>query len=52
VKVQARFPAIAVGCYAAAFGLACAAFVRQPQLASFADDSVSYLIMAQVFSPL
>jgi hypothetical protein len=33
------------------FAAACAAFVRQPTLASFADDSVSYLIMAQVFSP-
>ncbi|HEY6822587.1 MAG TPA: hypothetical protein VI321_11265 [Burkholderiales bacterium] len=49
--LPARLPALALGCYAAAFGLACAAFVRQPQLASFADDSVSYLIMAQVFSP-
>ena len=33
------------------FGLGCATFVRQPELASFADDSVSYLVMAQVFSP-
>lgn len=35
----------------AAFALACGAFVWQPTLASFADDSVSYLVMAQVFSP-
>lgn len=34
-----------------AFAAACAAFVWQPTLAGFADDSVSYLIMAQVFSP-
>ncbi len=34
-----------------AFAWACAAFVRQPTLATFADDSVSYLVMAQVFSP-
>jgi hypothetical protein len=36
---------------AAAFGIACALFVWQPALATFADDSVSYLVMAQVFSP-
>ena len=35
----------------ALFALACAAFVWQPTLATFADDSVSYLVMAQVFSP-
>jgi hypothetical protein len=34
-----------------AFGVACARFVWQPTLATFADDSVSYLVMAQVFSP-
>ena len=34
-----------------AFAYACAAFVWQPTLATFADDSVSYLVMAQVFSP-
>lgn len=33
------------------FACACAAFVWQPGLATFADDSVSYLVMAQVFSP-
>ena len=41
--------AVAVPC--AGFALACALFVWQPTLASFADDSVSYLVMAQVFSP-
>ena len=34
-----------------AFAWASAAFVWQPTLATFADDSVSYLVMAQVFSP-
>jgi hypothetical protein len=29
----------------------CGAFVWQPTLATFADDSVSYLVMAQMFSP-
>jgi len=33
------------------FAAACTAFVWQPGLASFADDSVSYLVIAQVFSP-
>jgi hypothetical protein len=34
-----------------AFAWLCVSFVQQPMLASFADDSVSYLVMAQVFSP-
>jgi hypothetical protein len=34
-----------------AVAAALAAFVWQPTLATFADDSVSYLVMAQVFSP-
>ena len=46
-----RIAALAAGLVAAAFGLACMLFVRQPVLATFADDSVSYLVMAQVFSP-
>jgi hypothetical protein len=33
------------------FAAACAAFVWQPTLATFADDSASYLVMAQMFSP-
>jgi hypothetical protein len=33
------------------FGLLCARFVHQGGLGTFADDSASYLIMAQVFSP-
>ena len=42
---------IAAGAIAAAFAAACSLFVWQPTLATFADDSVSYLVMAQVFSP-
>lgn len=44
-------PAIVAGLISAAFAAACTAFAWQPRLASFADDSVSYLVMAQVFSP-
>lgn len=44
-------PAIAVGVLSLAFAWACVLFVAQPSLAGFADDSVSYLIMGQVFSP-
>jgi hypothetical protein len=49
-----RRPALADAAAAAlalAFGAALAMFVWQPTLATFADDSVSYLVMAQVFSP-
>ena len=42
---------VAAAALATAFGLACALFVWQPTLATFADDSASYLVMAQVFSP-
>lgn len=42
---------IAVAILTLAFASACTAFVWQPTLATFADDSVSYLVMAQVFSP-
>lgn len=41
----------AAAALAVAFAVACAKFVWQPTLATFADDSVSYLVMAQVFSP-
>jgi len=44
-------PAAAAALVTLGFALACAQFVRQPGLATFADDSVSYLVMAQVFSP-
>jgi hypothetical protein len=44
-------PDVAVMLLTVAFAAACATFVWQPSLASFADDSVSYLVMAQVFSP-
>ena len=42
---------VLVALVAICFAAACATFVRQPTLATFADDSVSYLVMAQVFSP-
>ena len=44
-------PDIAVVILTLAFGLVCADFVWQPTLPTFADDSVSYLVMAQMFSP-
>lgn len=44
-------PAAAVGAATAIFAAACALFVRQAGLGTFADDSVGYLVMAQVFSP-
>lgn len=44
-------PTIAAGLITAAFAAACTVFAWQPRLASFADDSVSYLVAAQVFSP-
>jgi hypothetical protein len=53
VRQVRRFalPDLAAWALAAAFAAACAQFVWQPALATFADDSVSYLVMAQVFSP-
>ncbi|MGH8765634.1 MAG: hypothetical protein ACRET8_07935 [Burkholderiales bacterium] len=49
---RGRFvPAALVAMLTLAFAVACAAFVAQPTLASFADDSVSYLVVAQTFSP-
>jgi len=44
-------PDIFVALLATAFAFALARFAWQPTLASFADDSVSYLVMAQVFAP-
>src|SRR3972149_10516568 len=53
--MRARFSfstaAPAVGLLTSIFGAIAARFVWHPVLASFADDSVSYLVMAQVFSP-
>ena len=51
VSARATLPDIAVVILTLVFGLVCAAFVWQPTLATFADDSVSYLVMAQMFSP-
>ena len=50
-RTRNALPAAAVAMLTLAFAYACAAFVWQPTLATFADDSVSYLVMAQVFSP-
>ena len=44
-------PDVAIAVLTVAFASTCTLFVRQPTLATFADDSVSYLVMAQVFSP-
>jgi hypothetical protein len=43
--------ALAAGALALAAAALWIAFARQPGLGTFADDSVSYLVMAQVFSP-
>jgi hypothetical protein len=51
LRALASVNALIVGALTAAFAALCAAFVRQDGLGTFADDSVSYLIMAQVFSP-
>ena len=50
-SARAELPDVAVAILTLVFGLVCAAFVWQPTLATFADDSVSYLVMAQMFSP-
>ena len=44
-------PQVAVVLLTLAFGAVCSTFAHQGGLATFADDSVSYLVMAQVFSP-
>jgi hypothetical protein len=49
--MESRLPAISVAVMTLGFACLCCAFVWQPSLATFADDSVSYLVMAQVFSP-
>ena len=49
--VRFVLPDVLVALLTVAFASVCATFVWQPGLASIADDSVSYLIMAQVFSP-
>lgn len=45
------WPVAAVGAATAVFALLCTLFVRQDGLGTFADDSISYLVMAQAFSP-
>lgn len=49
--LRGALPEVAIAILTLAFACACALFVWQPTLATFADDSVSYLVMAQVFSP-
>jgi hypothetical protein len=49
--MNSRLPDLAAGVLTLVFAWTCAYFVWQPTLATFADDSVSYLVMAQVFSP-
>ena len=49
--MRTALPPLLVGLVTALFAVIVAVFVWQPGLASFADDSVSYLVMAQVFSP-
>jgi hypothetical protein len=44
-------PGVVVGILTMAFALLCVQFVWQANLATFADDSVSYLIAAQAMSP-
>lgn len=51
MRVQLKLADIAAGFVTLVFAVLCTLFVWQPVLATFADDSVSYLIMAQVFSP-
>lgn len=50
-RVRRALPDVAAAALTLLFAWTCIAFVWQPTLASFADDSVSYLVMAQVFSP-
>ncbi|MBV8029985.1 MAG: hypothetical protein JO035_00600 [Betaproteobacteria bacterium] len=47
----AMTPHLATAAITVVFALVCSAFVYQATLSSFADDSVSYLVMAQTFSP-
>src|SRR3989304_3073842 len=49
--MRAALPEFALAAVTAAFALAWGVFGWQPTLATFADDSVSYLVMAQMFSP-
>lgn len=50
-RARTLLPLLAAAAVVTAFGIACARFVWQPGLASFADDSVSYLILGQGLSP-
>ena len=50
-RLRAALPDLALALLALAFAWGAARFAWQPGLATLADDSVSYLVMAQVFSP-
>ena len=50
-RLRALLPDLALAALALAFAWGVARFAWQPGLATLADDSVSYLVMAQVFSP-
>ena len=50
-RLRSALPDVAIAVLTVAFASVCARFAWQPTLATFADDSVSYLVMAQVFSP-
>ena len=49
--LRSALPDVAIAVLTVAFASTCALSVWQRSLATFADDSVSYLVMAQVFSP-
>lgn len=51
IAIVPLVPHVTVALITAVFALGCVKFVWQPGLGTFADDSVSYLVMAQVFSP-
>ena len=51
LRIPFAIPDAVVALLTLGFAWACTAFVWQPTLATFADDSVSYLVMAQVFTP-
>lgn len=51
MSVRCKPAELTTGLISLVFAVLCTVFVWQPVLATFANDSVSYLIMAQVFSP-
>ena len=49
--MRMALPDLAAAILILVFTIVCAMFAWQPSLATFADDSVSYLVVAQVYSP-